>query len=60
MLKRSKLPPAVRRGKNAASQFSLFAVSNEDIIDELRELTTDKLSPEEAKKVLSDLKARII
>ena len=46
--------------KNVASQFSLFAVSNEDIIDELRELSPEKFSPEEAKNILSDLKARII
>ncbi|MDQ2918656.1 MAG: DNA mismatch repair protein MutS [Verrucomicrobiota bacterium] len=46
--------------KNAASQFSLFAVSNEDIIDELRELSPEKLSPEEAKNILSEWKKRII
>ena len=50
-----------RAGKsNLASQFSLFAVSNEDVIDELRELQIENLSPEEAKKVLSDVKSRII
>ena len=50
-----------RAGKSQlASQFSLFAVSNEGIIDELRELETEKLSPEEAKSFLFDIQNRII
>ncbi len=46
--------------KSAVSQFSLFAVSNEDIIDELRELAPEKISPEEAKGILAEWKKRII
>ena len=50
-----------RAGKSkVASQFSLFAVSNEDIINELRDLEPEKLSPEEAKRILSAIKLRII
>ncbi|CAN5234781.1 DNA mismatch repair protein MutS [soil metagenome] len=50
-----------RAGKSKlASQFSLFAISNEDVIDELRELELEKISPEEAKRILSDIKIKII
>lgn len=43
-----------------ASQFSLFAISNENIIDELREVNIDLTSPEKAKEILIRLKNRII
>ena len=50
-----------RAGKSKlASQISLFAVSNENVIDELRETDVDGFSPEEAKKLLSEFKNRII
>lgn len=47
-------------GKAAASQVSLFAISNEAIIDELRELRVDNMSPEEAKRLIASLKEKII
>lgn len=56
------LDKAVERASKsrAASQFSLFAISNENVIDELRELEIDKLSPEQAKEFLQNYKNRII
>ncbi len=44
----------------AATQFSLFAISNENIIDELREIEIGKLSPNEALEILQNLKNKII
>jgi DNA mismatch repair protein MutS len=44
----------------AASQVSLFAVSNETAIDELRILDVSGLSPDESKQLLSRIKDRII
>lgn len=44
----------------AASQFSLFAISNESVIDELRETDIENLSPEQAKEILQNYKNRII
>lgn len=43
-----------------ASQFSLFAISNENIIDELRDADIEDISPERAKEMLLKLKERII
>ena len=43
-----------------ASQISLFAISNENIIDELRNLDTDSISVDESKKLLIKLKDQII
>lgn len=43
-----------------ASQFSLFAISNENIIDELRETEIAQLSPTDAKELLENFKRRII
>ncbi len=43
-----------------ASQVSLFAVSNETIIDDLRGLDVSKLTPEESKEVLSKMKKDVI
>lgn len=53
---------AIDRAKQskAASQFSLFAISNENVIDEIREFDTEKLSAEDAKQFLLELKNRII
>ena len=47
-------------GGRAAAQVSLFAVTNETVIDELRGLSIDGLSPDEAKAILSKIKGRII
>ncbi len=47
-------------GRKTASQFSLFAITNENVVDELRAVQPDNLTPDEAKKVLSDLKRKII
>ena len=43
-----------------ASQFSLFAISNEGVIDELRAIETDKITPDEAKRILEELKKKVI
>lgn len=47
-------------GSGQAAQLSLFAISNESVIDELRRLETENLSPESAKQLLQSLKSRII
>lgn len=47
-------------GKAAASQFSLFAISNEAIIDELRELNVEDMPAEETKRLLETLKQKIV
>ena len=44
----------------AASQVSLFAVTNETAIDELRSVDVDGLSPAESKQLLSKIKHRMI
>ena len=56
------LEKAVSRASKSklASQISLFAVSNENVIDELRETDVDSFSPEAAKELLSEFKKRII
>ena len=46
--------------KQIASQFSLFAISNENVIDELREVEISTLSDAEAKKLLEEFQKRII
>lgn len=51
---------AMAAGKNMASQFSLFAISNEAAIDELRTAEIDKLSPEESMSLLLSLKSKIV
>ena len=43
-----------------ASQFSLFAISNEAIIDELRHADVERMKPEEAKLLLEKLRGKII
>lgn len=43
-----------------ATQFSLFAITNENVIDELREIDVDNLSPEDAKGVLKLLRDKIV
>jgi len=44
----------------AASQASLFAITNENAIDELRLTNIDDLSPEESKSLLQEMKRKII
>lgn len=46
--------------KQIASQFSLFAISNENVVDELRDIDLGNLSDSEAKKLLEDIQKRII
>lgn len=46
--------------KQIASQFSLFAISNENVVDELREIELEKMSDAEAKEILVNLQKRII
>jgi len=45
---------------HAASQVSLFAISNESAIEELRDLEVSSLSPDESKALLSKIKDRIV
>ncbi len=50
-----------RAGKGKiSSQFSLFAGSNESILDDLRRADFEKLTAEDAKKFLAQLKDRIV
>jgi DNA mismatch repair protein MutS len=44
----------------AASQVSLFAIANENAIDELRATDIDNLTPEESKALLGELKGKIL
>jgi DNA mismatch repair protein MutS len=46
--------------KQIASQFSLFAISNENVVDELREVELEKMTDTEAKKLLENIQKRII
>ncbi len=46
--------------KQIASQFSLFAISNENVVDELREVEIEKMSDAEAKQMLLNIQQRII
>lgn len=46
--------------KQIASQFSLFAISNENVIDDLRELEIENLPDSEAKRILLETQKRII
>jgi DNA mismatch repair protein MutS len=47
-------------GRAAASQVSLFAMANESVIEELRSIDPNSLSPEEARSVLLDVHQRLI
>jgi DNA mismatch repair protein MutS len=53
---------AVDRAKQSkmASQFSLFAISNENVIDEIREFDVEKMSDEETRRFLSEIKRKIV
>jgi len=43
-----------------ASQFSLFAISNENVIDEIRDFNIDEISADEAKCFLTNIKKKLI
>jgi DNA mismatch repair protein MutS len=45
---------------HAASQVSLFAISNESAIEELRDVEVSALSPDESKALLAKIKERIV
>ncbi len=47
-------------GSRAAAQYSLFAISNESAIDELRSVAIDELSADESKLLLKKIKAKIV
>ena len=50
-----------RQGKSKlAAQFSLFAITNENVLDDLRTAELQNLTPEEAKVLLQNLKNRIV
>ena len=54
-----KAVAAAKTGK-MASQFSLFAISNESVIDEIREFDVEKMSPDDARRFLSEIKSKIV
>ena len=58
----SNLETAVGRAGNSrlASQFSLFAISNETIVEDLRTSEINDMSEKEAKEFLLDLQNRIV
>ena len=47
-------------GSRIASQSSLFAVANESAIDALREVDIDSLSPEDAKRMLAEVRSKMV
>ena len=53
---------AAERAKQSkmASQFSLFAISNENVINEIREFDVEKMSADEARQFLSEIKRKIV
>jgi DNA mismatch repair protein MutS len=46
--------------RKAVAQASLFDLANEKVVEELRSVDTEKLSPEEARELLRKLRARIL
>jgi DNA mismatch repair protein MutS len=46
--------------RQKANQPTLFQAANDAVVDELRNLELEPLTPEEAKRVLGDLKARLM
>jgi hypothetical protein len=52
---------AARAGRRRlAAQSSLFDLANQKVVDKLREADLTRLSPEEAKQLVSDLKRDLI
>jgi DNA mismatch repair protein MutS len=47
-------------GSSVAAQFSLFEVNNESAIEELRNSSVEALSPQDAKQMLIEIKAKLI
>ena len=47
-------------GMKVAAQVSLFAISNENVLDEIRTIDISSLSGDEAKRLLEDAKKRLI
>jgi DNA mismatch repair protein MutS len=47
-------------GKAVVSQFSLFAISNEGIIDQLRDMNVDDMAGEETKRILKEMQEKIV
>lgn len=60
--KNAGLDKAINRQEKSkmAAQFSLFAISNENAIDELRATDVSTLTPDEAKTLLEKVKQKII
>jgi len=46
-------------GRSAASQVSLFAIANENVIDQLRAVNVDNLSPEDSKALLAEIRKNL-
>jgi len=46
--------------RRAAAQASLFDLANQKVVDELREANLAELTPEEAKKLLSELRTKLL
>lgn len=51
---------AMAASRSAASQFSLFAISNESAINDLRDSDTDAMTPESALELIRSLKSKIV
>ena len=61
-LEKNAMEAAVNRaGKSKiASQFSLFAISNEDVINELRDINIEKMTDQESKLFLQTIQNRVV
>ncbi|MEP7076544.1 MAG: DNA mismatch repair protein MutS, partial [Acidobacteriota bacterium] len=46
--------------QRAASQVSLFAISNEGVVDQLRSLNVESINETDAKKILAEMKRKIV
>jgi len=46
-------------GRSAASQVSLFAIANENVIDQLRAVNVENLSPEDSKALLAEIRKNL-
>ena len=56
----SRRGPGRAATQKAAAQFSLFAISNEGIVDQLRNLDVTGISEGEAKSLLSEMKRKVV
>jgi len=59
---RGALEIAARRAgrRKAAAQSSLFDLANQKVVDEIRDIDPDKVSPDEAKDLLRKLRERLV